>query len=125
MIGKECQVQDPRYNSTIDLNSLRNEREDITLPLEANLSPSVRFNLCGPLVKSCNGISNTSFCLYKNGSEYAIGKSLLSKHKCQYVSSVQGPRFYILDEVLLCNLTHFAFLYCCLPEQSTNSLFSF
>ncbi|XP_034249844.1 cation-independent mannose-6-phosphate receptor isoform X2 [Thrips palmi] len=111
VIGRDCQIQDPRYNSTIDLNSLRNEKEDITLPLEANLSPSVRFNLCGPLVKSCNGISNTSFCLYKNGSEYAIGGPALfpKYHDAMVKFDLYGPpcdpdrNFTKVTVMLTCN----------------------
>lgn len=77
VIGKDCKVQDPRYNSTFDLNVLRSTVEDISLPLNSRMGPAVRFNLCGPLLKSCNGISNTSLCIYRNGSEYAIGKVLV------------------------------------------------
>ncbi|KAK3924766.1 Cation-independent mannose-6-phosphate receptor [Frankliniella fusca] len=73
VVGKDCKIQSPLDNSTIDLSDLRKET-DITFPvLTRDLKPKLRFNLCGPLVKPCSGITNTSVCWYKGDVEYPIG----------------------------------------------------
>lgn len=73
VVGKDCRIQSPLDSSTIDLNDLRNESDILCPVLTNNVKPQLRFNLCGPLVKPCNGNTNTSVCWYKGDTEYPIG----------------------------------------------------
>lgn len=59
------------YNHTFDLNALHS---DITHRIEGEKNDFIDFNVCGNLVKTCNGKSNVGACYTKNGTQKIIGK---------------------------------------------------
>ncbi|KAH8294880.1 hypothetical protein KR018_003800, partial [Drosophila ironensis] len=76
---QECKLKEPVYGNTFDFSGLRSDLAHVVESL-SNGGDNFDFNVCGNLSKTCNGESNVSACLKKQGKEYVLGR----QHELHY-----------------------------------------
>ncbi|GLH13669.1 Uncharacterized protein GBIM_18194 [Gryllus bimaculatus] len=85
--GENCRVRDEDYGNDFDFKSLRKPMEDYII----NYSDGqFHLNLCGDLLKPCNGSTNVGVCFTdRKGTEHAIGEVAMSpRYKDGHLSFV-------------------------------------
>jgi hypothetical protein len=71
-VGENCFVREKQYGNVFDLTVLRSPHEDYSLTTEQGDRYDI--NVCGPLVRPCNGKAASACLTKENQQSFAIGE---------------------------------------------------